>query len=288
MTDRPVVLYHQDCADGFTAAWVARLALPDADPSFIPVQYGRPVPEEALSGRGVYVLDFSYPEADMEEMASRARFLVCLDHHKTARDDLEAMSKKYDINEAHVLVRFDTGKSGARLAWEHFHPASAGDPPPLVLYVEDRDIWSWRLPFSREINAYVRSWPMDFETWDALDATLRDGPLDADHTAVREGRAVLRYQDRVVEDQVKNASTVNIAGCDVPCVNATVLISEITGRLAAGRPFAATFFERSDGKRVYSLRSGPDGVDVGEVARLYGGGGHRHAAGFELSPGHPL
>lgn len=32
----------------------------------------------------------------------------------------------------------------------------------------------------------------------------------------------------------------------------------------------------------------PDGVDVSEIAKQYGGGGHRNAAGFQIPYGHEL
>jgi len=35
--------------------------------------------------------------------------------------------------------------------------------------------------------------------------------------------------------------------------------------------------------RVFSLRSNDEGVDVSEVAKQYGGGGHRNASGFKVS-----
>ena len=36
--------------------------------------------------------------------------------------------------------------------------------------------------------------------------------------------------------------------------------------------------------RVFSLRSrAPDGEDVSEIAKQYGGGGHRHASGFRYA-----
>lgn len=38
--------------------------------------------------------------------------------------------------------------------------------------------------------------------------------------------------------------------------------------------------DRNDGKRVFSLRSTPDGIDVSEIAKARGGGGHRNAAEF--------
>ncbi len=59
--------------------------------------------------------------------------------------------------------------------------------------------------------------------------------------------------------------------------------SEVCGSLAIENPFAMSYFDTADGFRVFSLRSTPTGLDVGEIARRYGGGGHKHAAGFRIA-----
>ena len=84
-----------------------------------------------------------------------------------------------------------------------------------------------------------------------------------------------------------------IAGHCVPCINATSQMSEIGSELCKGYPFSATWFQIA-GKRIYSLRSDKGGLDVGLIAKAvgdrikasegneYGGGGHKHAAGFSV------
>jgi hypothetical protein len=98
---------------------------------------------------------------------------------------------------------------------------------------------------------------------------------------VREGEAILRRERQIVEDHLHHAHEIELGGHRVLAVNATVLFSEIAGELAKGHPFGACYFDRGDGKRAWSLRSMEGGVDVSEVARLKGGGGHARAAGFE-------
>ena len=87
-------------------------------------------------------------------------------------------------------------------------------------------------------------------------------------------------QERYVEEQVGRARETVLGGQTVPCINTTFAISELVDALAEGKPFAAGWFQRDDGRFVYSLRSRKGGIDVSEIARQYGGGGHRNAAGF--------
>lgn len=98
---------------------------------------------------------------------------------------------------------------------------------------------------------------------------------------VREGAAVLRYQARQVEAICRSAREVSLAGHKILAANTPVLQSEVGEELARGRPFGATWCVRADGKTSWSLRSREGGIDVSEVARRFGGGGHRQAAAFE-------
>lgn len=269
--NRSLVLYHADCPDGFCAAWVAHRKLGDkAD--YLPVKYGQDPPD--VAGRNAYVLDFSYKRPVMEGMRRKAVTLTVLDHHKTAQAELAGFGKTGPGEETNVLCVFDMDKSGGRLAWEFFF--AGREAPWLVDYTEDRDLWRWRLAASREVSAALASLPRTFAEWDRLNEMTT--PVD---TLAREGGAILRYQSQQVESQCRNAVEIEMDGHRVLAVNATMLISEIAGKLAEGRPFGASYFIRGDGKKVWSLRSRDGGIDVSEVAKKRGGGGHRNAAGFE-------
>jgi len=259
-----LVIYHDHCVDGWTAAWVAWLAAGDNDTEYVPASYGDPPPP--VDGREVFVLDFSYPRQTMLQMAERAKKLVVLDHHKTAQAELQGLP----------FAHFDMQQSGAAMAWEAFQ---VGKRPWLVDYVEDRDLWRFALPDSKEINAWIGTCARtSFAEWSLLEHA---GPVHAAHM----GRAVLCYIDRYVRDMVPHARPVRLAGHTVPSVNAPyVSISELLGKLAESAPFAIGWFQRGDGLYAYSLRSrgGPEAVDVSAIAKRFGGGGHHHAAGFCL------
>lgn len=271
---KPLVIYHANCWDGFCAAWVARMALGDVEA--IPAHYGTPPPD--VTAREVYLLDFSYPRVVMRELVSDAASVVVLDHHKTAEAELRGLDEELAPD---LTVVFDMGKSGARLAWEYF--AHVGGwlgmkSPWLVDYTEDRDLWRHALPATEEINAALRSYPLDFALWD----DFKDADLEE---LANEGRAIRRREKQIVDEHLRHARQIDIDGHRVLAVNATVLFSEIAGELAKGHPLGACYFDRFDGKRQWSLRSAPDGVDVSVIAKARGGGGHKHAAGFEEGTG---
>ena len=164
-------------------------------------------------------------------------------------------------------------------------PVRLDRAPWLVDYTEDRDLWRHALPETEAVNAALRSYPLDFDLWDQFE---QKNPVS---TLAFEGRAIRRRERQIVEEHVARARMTRIDEYLVPVVNATTLFSEIAGELATQpcaalrgqRPaFGAVYFDRQDGKRQWSLRSAPDGIDVSEIAKKRGGGGHRHAAGFEM------
>ena len=276
---KTVVLYHANCFDGFCAAWVAHGVL-QGEVEYIPVQYGQEPPEQAFDkDTRLYILDFSYPRDVMFKLAAlRHEAMVVLDHHKTAKGVLEGLEIELASNNCGdaLTIKFHMDKSGGRLAWEHFYRSSGMYAPWLVDYTEDRDLWWWRLPNSKEINAALRSYPQDFSLWDEFRRKIPD-------EFVPEGRAILRREQQIVDNHIKHAREIEMDGHRILCVNATVMFSEVAGELAKDRPFGACYFDRADGKRQWSLRSRDSGVDVSEIAKRHGGGGHRNAAGFEES-----
>jgi len=120
---------------------------------------------------------------------------------------------------------------------------------------------------------------MSFKEWDNL---IKWGQTGIDGLK-SDGNAILRYQNQQVKFAASHAAPTMIGEYRVLCVNATMLVSEIGQELASRKdmPFGAVYFDTED-KRVYSLRSANHGIDVSEVAKSFGGGGHKHAAGFTV------
>lgn len=265
-----LVIYHANCIDGYTAAWVAWLRFGDADTEYVPASYGDAAPD--VTGRDVFIVDFSYPRSVMLAMKESASHVLVLDHHKTAQAALEGLP----------FAIFDMNRSGAGLAYDELHGRAAR--PWLVDYVEDRDLWRWALRDSKEVNAWIGACKREsFADW----SVLHDAGVQA---ARARGEAVLTFIDRYVSEMVKQARLVDFEGHRIPIVNAPYInISELVGKLAESAPFAIGWFHRADGLYAYSLRSrGTDGVDVSEIAKKYGGGGHRNSAGFAVAERLPL
>lgn len=271
---KTMVIYHGKCLDGFTAAWVANWALSlQSEPpqewvvDAVPAQYGDAPPD--VTDREVFIVDFSYPPEVLREMADKALRVRVIDHHKTAIEKLEG------FDHPDVVLHLSTERSGAYLAWEYFF----GDQhvPSIVEYVDDRDRWVFNNVDTKPFNEALFSYPQNPASW----AFAYTSP----HKLVEDGHAFLRKQEKDIKASIEAGLMIGeIGGFSVPTVNTAANISETCHTLLhmfPDAPFAATWWVRSDGKQVWSLRSRNESdVDVAAIAQRYGGGGHKHAAGF--------
>jgi oligoribonuclease NrnB/cAMP/cGMP phosphodiesterase (DHH superfamily) len=261
-----LVIYHSSCTDGFGAAFAAWLAR-GSKAEYVSAKYNEPPPD--VTGRNVLIVDFSFRRKVLLEMASKARSILVLDHHKSAMEELQDLD----------FVHFDMSCSGAMLSWAFFHPDE--HPPQLIRYIQDRDLWQWRLPSSREFSAGLLNVPFDFEEY------RRYAQDSAVQLLINEGAGIVRYIDREVERLCKHAADRRLRvaphlKCKV--INTSNWVSEVGAKLSEDADAAVMWYldHRTDRWRV-SMRSRP-GVDVAEIAKHYGGGGHEQAAGFTLGP----
>lgn len=285
---KTLCIYHGNCADGFGAAWAVREALGEENVEFHAGVYQEPPPD--VAGRHVLLVDFSYKRPVLSEMIRSARTILILDHHKTAAEDLsglpppllgqynpEAMYEwAYQCNGPPLHALFDMDRSGAGIAWDYFHPGKTR--PALINHIEDRDLWRFKLPNTREIQAAVFSYPYDFDVWTGLMFAT-----DLSELAL-EGAAIERKHHKDIAELVQVVTRpMKIAGFVVPMANLPYTLTSDAGHLLCGDeyPFAGCYWDTPEG-RVFSLRSRDDGADVGEIAKQYGGGGHKHASGFRV------
>jgi hypothetical protein len=269
------------------SAWVTKKALAErgvTEVAFFPIDYGVPVPWMDAVGCELYSVDFCPELPDLLTLADVCTRVTVIDHHKSARRVIAALEAHPRDN---VRFDFDMAHAGGHLCWRHFFPEQT--PPAFVRYTEDRDLWTWKLPYSKEISAYLSTLPWgDFRAWDAAANGLEVGLVNSEFWMVPYGRVVLEFQERMIEDHLRASFETVLDGHKVRAANCScaAIHSELTGRLAEGRSFGVSWFVRQDGKAQVSLRSrGEDPFDVTQVTTRYGGGGHTQAGGFQVPAG---
>ena len=287
---KPLVVYHANCTDGFGAAFAAWLKLGD-EAEYLPMEYGRiSTPADfdmkvslAAKGNDVYILDFSFPREVMDALFKHAKRVVWLDHHKTAFEmwcgEYEHGMEFYEVVDGKHYIALDDKRSGAMLAWHNFHPGTK--VPTLIQHIDDRDRWQFKMYGTKELHAALASYaPWSFEQWWGFLAW---------EDFRQEGKAILRAHNQHIQAALKQARScildVSIDGyrtypvglaCNAPSFLASDLGHELANKSGT---FGLVWSMAGDGQVHCSLRSNVE-YDVSVIAKVFGGGGHRNAAGF--------
>ena len=259
------MLYHADCADGFGAAYAAWKKF-GSKALYIPVPPDNGYLPKEARGANVHTLDYSFPASRVSQVLRRVASLTVIDHHISNQHAAALATHSF----------FALDHSGAVLAWRYFHPK---EPlPKLLRYIEDCDLWKFKLKHARGLSQVIRTRDFNFAVWSKL-ARDFENPKRLKRF-VEDGKLLLAQTERTVRKLVENAEDVRFEGHRCRMVNSPVLTSEIGATLVAkGSPIGIIWSRRKD-KIIVSLRSKPEGVDVSKVAEKYGGGGHKSAAGF--------
>ena len=293
-TKKPLVVYHDNCADGFGAAWAAYKKFGADGAEYLPMNYNDKRVElhdehlsfpVALAGRDVYILDFSFKPEVIDAMLKVTNYVTWIDHHLTAFKDFNfdpTPTQRVDHVDQDLNwdVILDPNKSGCVLAWEHFHPND--DIPNLLRYIEDRDLWRWKYTSTRDLATGLRSKPFTFEWFDFANENLSE--------VMNKGTAMNELFDQQLADITKYPVPTSLYAVEGSCgrfgmsVNCTPQFASEAGNVLAqlSGTFGMTWCAGDEGQVFVSLRSIGD-YDVSVIAKAYGGGGHKNAAGFKTS-----
>lgn len=305
-----LVIYHANCLDGFGAAWVFYRMQNVLEQSFEFVEgvYGEAPPD--VTGRTVYLVDFSYKRDVVKAMCKVAHKVILIDHHKTAIEDLAGMADSSSAEECiHNFTWYiDQEHSGCVLAWNYWarmfgaeHSFYMGPMPNLLRHLEDRDLWNFKIPGTAEIHAAVAMRPRVFTEWD----NLMHADLEQRQELITQGAMILARDRNLIaaayKECVRHCNLARHSSAFIPMMQIHPALASDAGAYMARQmaPHMIDYlrvrnslltitYHDTEAGRKFSLRSPRNGADVAAIAQLYGGGGHKHAAGFTVSRDHIL
>lgn len=270
------VIYHYPCTDGFGSAFVVWLYFkdnPDKKIEYHPLTIGADPPDN-LVGRNVLILDYCFKKDVTEKLLNKVNKLLILDHHKTSQMELNGIDDKYKV--------LDMNRSGAMLTWDYFFKGK--EPLLLIKYIQDRDIWTNKLPSTNDFAHWFHTLPFEFEEYykyindDTLLSMIQTkGKVYGEHVDYQ----IKQAMNYAVPKFCKILNKFYI----IVYVNSTVGKSDIGNKLFELYPYAdftAIYsINDSDNTTSFSLRS--IDVDVSMIARGLSGGGHPKASGIKIN-----
>ena len=272
--DDVLVIYHGNCQDGYGSAWVCHKVFGN-EATYIEGMYSEPYPQE-IKDKVVYLVDFSFKRDVIIEMASLAKKIIVIDHHKSAQSDLVNLP-------SNVSVTFDMEYSGTYLCYQYFFPNKP--IPKLVEFVSDRDTFKLQYKDTEAISSYLFSKDATWENWDKAELALQDPNSQEYKEIVARGESIREYQITVAKVTLKEAThDLVINGHTFKAINVPKCMGTDCCRqlMKQGEPHAA-YYSVDNKKIVIGLRSSDASIDVSKLASLFNGGGHRNSSGFTLS-----
>jgi oligoribonuclease NrnB/cAMP/cGMP phosphodiesterase (DHH superfamily) len=284
------VIYHDPCQDGLSAAYVVYQfsKYHSRDLKLIPKKINNdPIDEKLYEDKNVLMVDIVTD--DFEKIKEKAKNLVILDHHKTNQAKLEGINYAY----------FDMYKSGVGLAWEYFYGNE--EMPKFLGCIQDRDIWTWKIPESKAFcDGFYNMMYLDEESdydvrlnnklamYDELYNEYINKKSDKFNSYCQIGDILNKIKMSQVKSMVRNVDLYKVKITDhselkAVFFNCTHDIASDLGNYAVDNTdvdFAVMWrYNHDDEQYCYSLRSTDKKADVSKICELFGGGGHRNAAG---------
>ena len=264
-------IYHHNDLDGRCAGAIALRALKIdySNPEIIEVDYKDAINLSMPSGEKIVIVDFSFTPLEMGILLNKGIEIIWIDHHKTAQNHpYQNLPGLRDFS--------DKGMSGCELTWKYFFKEKR--IPRAVELIGDYD--KWALKFQPECFQFYEGLKMEATTpespiWDRL----FEGEMEFIVDILNQGQSAIRYRDNYCEKICKDFGyEIEFEGHNGFATNFFQFGSKGFGDRMEQYDFCAAYIH--DGQRftvsLYSIK----GVDVSEICKKYGGGGHKGAAGF--------
>jgi len=266
-------LHHND-ADGLCAGAIVRRRFGN-DVELIETNYGQPVPWKKVdAAQTVIVTDFSLPKADMLRIyRAKGQNFIWIDHHISA---IKEMS-----DHAGIAGLRHVDEAACVLTWQYFFP---DEPvPPAVTYIGDRDIWRFAYPQTRAFSeglffADTRAgndalWLALFNNDEAMVQSLMErGQILLEARLIGIARRVDAYSFETTFNGFRTLA-INLPSS-----------GDVGHHICSlGYDVAYVYSESElDGVVTTYVTLYSETADVSVLAKKYGGGGHKGAAGFHF------
>ena len=264
-----LVIYHDDM-DGFTGAWAAWKKLKNKA-EYMELGYDTKNYDFLfqLEDKEIYMIDYCLKTQEMLRLAEKNK-VILIDHHLSSKETADLLPESV----------FDDKRSGASLSWEYFHGKKK--MPLLVLYVEGYDIWKFKLSNARELTTVLNLYSFNFKVWDKLAKMFQD--KNKIKELIKKGGAIVDYQKSLIGELSNKGQEVVFEGCDAVAVNSPVLSSEIGNHIytQTGKIGIVWSYKGKNAPKIHVSLRGDGKINLSELAKKYGGGGHKASAGFAV------
>lgn len=266
--------YHKSDFDGYCSGAIIKNKFHNCE--MIGVDYENNINEFNMKlNEVVFVVDFGFKKEEMIQLNNKVE-LYWIDHHKT---NIDWVKKNNFICSGGQL--FSNKCAACELVWNYCYPNKK--LPESVKLLSLYDVWD-----HRDINTLYFQYGMrsiddiapsnDKQIINFWNNVLNDDIL---HSIIDDGITCYNFEmiqnKKIAKEMayVKEFEKLTAVVINKPYSNSKVFDSVYDENIHD----IMILFGYKNGKYKYSLYSKND-IDVSKIAKKYGGGGHKHAAGF--------
>ena len=286
-------IYHSKDTDGHFSGAVLKYKYPDIE--LRGWDYRDEVPSfESMEGYDeIILIDITFPFDILQELGTKTKLTV-IDHHVSFKkqvdnhlqighdvvtDELKSITFEYI---------YDDKLSACELGFKYYF----GYIPPIVELVGKYDTWrangtdEWEetvLPMKYYLYGKVNK-PEDVKNYwfDSVEELYHEDIID---NMLEIGKSIMEYERKMDESKTNSyAFERDVYGLRALCINTNFMSSEtMMTKFDSSKHDIMIGFAYNGNNWGVSLRSVGDKVDVSQIAKERGGGGHSQSAGFQAS-----
>lgn len=284
------LIYHKNCIDGFMGAVVAKHSGSlEADVFIYADEPSSKNTPPSIAHKKVVIIDVAYHPDTLQKICSSAKHVTYIDHHVSHIQEIK------DLKIENLEIVYDPEYSGCYLAWRFFNPKK--DIPKVIKYISDNDTGTWKYKYTNAvittITVQYRIHLKEIENWYKL--------LDDNLTKslIKKGKIFMEYNEHLLRKSLtqytlKTFPSVKLRKhfpelSELPKYTVSVHSGACPTTTQVGNflskntecDFVIIFsFNLEENKLILSFRS--TRVNVGKIAKILGGGGHKYAAACRL------
>jgi len=262
--------YHNDNDGLFAAACVYADAIKRGETGeYIPINYDILFPLDTICpDEKIWIVDFSISPEDMLRLLEITSNIIWIDHHATAIE-------KYNGFPVEIEGVQQSGIAGCELTYTFIFPNTL--TPWAIRLVGDRDVWNWEFGDTTKYF-HAGMFLQEFDpTTDTMQQLVRTNS-SLYTKIVTQGQLIEQYREKYNSRYCKQVSyEVTFEGHCCLVMNKGMSASDEFGTGTHDYDIVIPYVFNGDNYIVslYSVK-----IDVSEIAKKYGGGGHKGAAGF--------
>jgi oligoribonuclease NrnB/cAMP/cGMP phosphodiesterase (DHH superfamily) len=288
------IIYHKGCLDGFSSLVVLNsTSYIDNNAIIYPDVPSTSLPPSNIDNKHIIIMDVAYKYDVLKEIIQRAKSVLFIDHHVTIHDDVNKL-KEYTGNDK-IKIIYNEDECGSSLTWKYFYPKK--QIPLFLRYIKDNDIGTWKL---KHTHSFIASLHVKYTT-ELTKNNLNQWTKLFDEKNVKymikKGNVYMEYINYLFDANAGRYSMMAFPSeklylnntelfmkpgqykvavvCGNGCPNISLLGLYMVNHINCD---FVIFWNLHLDRKEYVLSFRSKKTDVGEISKIFGGGGHKLAS----------